>query len=532
MPTIPSNTEIRRKWNVVLDTYNAAHALCDTRMYEYGADLPDHVSDHYRIARDKIKLERNDIRILLDNAMLRLSYDSTVPPRVSLSDLAEKFQLNKYRAVPVTVKLKRDQSTTVERVVSKSSTSDAKRLYKRVMELKGVLKSETARARKEGTSLDMSDTTYARDLRNTRRHLRTGSSSIPLVRYSFTRAGLRADTAYYYKESDSILYVLKMGLDSLRQQIISARKKERTSNVTMHSHFGPKVGGVFERKNAVLKKLMRDKVKDMLTDKKPKSSVAHVGIELEFSSASSQDDLLFALYNAGLREYVTLKSDGSVRVINPKHSAHELCVLVPEKDVPRVIDAVCSVLSRLQCYVNTSCGMHVHLDMRNRQPKEAYARLLKAQHILFNMVPADRRENKFCRWTRSDMPFEEYRDDRYFAINSGSYSKHKTIEVRLHGGTLSPRRIINWVNLLAHIADTPNNIAYKRVPTFLLGLGLKGDVAEYVINAVDKYSLDDVDSDEEHIVSDLFRAPRNNGLVMPVSPDEYGYPSEDDDLAA
>jgi hypothetical protein len=48
---------------------------------------------------------------------------------------------------------------------------------------------------------------------------------------------------------------------------------------------------------------------------------------------------------------------------------------------------------------------------------------------------------------------ETGRADKYFGINTHSYPKYKTLEVRMHQGTLDADRLISWLNLLTKIVN-------------------------------------------------------------------------------
>ena len=106
---------------------------------------------------------------------------------------------------------------------------------------------------------------------------------------------------------------------------------------------------------------------------------------------------------------------------------------------------------------NNSCGMHVHVDMRGRNPKRAYKNLFEAQPILYAMCPSYRlQKDGYSVPTTDYLPFEEKGAKecvRYSGINKASFNLHKTLEVRIHSGTLNASKIIFWAKLLVKIAD-------------------------------------------------------------------------------
>jgi hypothetical protein len=110
--------------------------------------------------------------------------------------------------------------------------------------------------------------------------------------------------------------------------------------------------------------------------------------------------------------------------------------------------------------VNTTCGMHVHLDQRGVSKVTATKRakrLVKALPALMLLVPQSRLENRFC---QKNLPIPKqgtyrFATDRYMMINYlSAYRKHKTIEVRLHGGTLDFWKVLGWIKLCQFIQNS------------------------------------------------------------------------------
>ena len=133
----------------------------------------------------------------------------------------------------------------------------------------------------------------------------------------------------------------------------------------------------------------------------------------------------------------------------------------------------------MSCRVNSSCGLHVHLDMRQRRPTKCYKNLIRTQDILMQLVDSTRRNNvEYCEKVNvdpallkklyfSDTGKPDYNGmyigrgnqssnptyDRYTAINAQAYYKFRTIEVRLHHGSIDMTEIYNWCLLLTTIVD-------------------------------------------------------------------------------
>lgn len=206
----------------------------------------------------------------------------------------------------------------------------------------------------------------------------------------------------------------------------------------------------------IVKKNFRTKVRQLWRTKKPKTTDNYVGIELEFISKLNVEALEVLFAEADLEEYCQLKEDGSIDESDDYPYAHEVCILVKESQVSRIVNKVCAVL-KPHSKVNSSCGMHVHLDMRNRNKTLAFDKLYSAQKLLFSMVPASRLHSSYCDFIQG-YDYEEFNihpvtENRYVGINTRAYRDHKTIEIRMHSGSLDAEKIINWVTLLRKIVN-------------------------------------------------------------------------------
>lgn len=218
--------------------------------------------------------------------------------------------------------------------------------------------------------------------------------------------------------------------------------------------------------------------------KRPQCDNPYVGIELEFISLCEKSTLGAAIADAGLTQYVHLHHDGSVDCSpNRGGESFEISVLVQQSKVAEVIPKLCKVLNGHSSYVNGTCGMHVHLDMRQRDLNRAFVQLVRAQSTLYAMVPKSRKTNRYCKPTRGlvvDRHTSE-RASRYKGINARAFRRHKTLEVRIHSGTLSSTKIVNWVELLLAIVDGPELSITPRTPKSLARhLGLSESLRNYI----------------------------------------------------
>lgn len=330
-----------------------------------------------------------------------------------------------------------------------------------------------------------------RDMRARRR-----SNLQKVSRYEFKRGHYKVSLNAFNPSLDDI----KKKYWELRRKISHARRNLRRPDGTPSRLPGAyRVGGVHMEPGATLEVSKARLRNTALRDKSPQQNDKHIGVELEFVSKANEKVIGNALLDAKLDSYVCLKHDGSLRVSKQGDTTHELTILVKEREYAEIIPKVCAVLKATGGYVNKSCGMHVHLDMRARKPEVAYDRLLKSLEILYRMTPPERRYNKFCLRNAPDMPFNANIGERYWAVNPQAYSRHKTIEIRLHSGSLNAVKVVNWVKLLLLIISTTNALAYRNPQRFIDGMKVPPELAAYIMLRVNKFDQEGEDYEDEHV---------------------------------
>jgi hypothetical protein len=252
-----------------------------------------------------------------------------------------------------------------------------------------------------------------------------------------------------------------------------------------------------------------EKIRMIKECKTPKTKQHHVGVEIEFLSSISTDDLNSLLADSNLHRYVNLGFDSSVEDDNgscgccecigdcyedeacdlscTRTEGYELRVLAPEYKIHDVIRKVCKVLKQAGAYVNRSCGLHVHLDMRNREVQKAYSNLVSVEKWLYAMNPKSRRNNDFCRPAPSGN-FEEAKNaGRYRSINAVAYDELRTLEVRVHAGTVNATKINNWIRVL--LAAVNRGVGNAVTPEeFTRSLGLKGFASSYTKQRINEFN--------------------------------------------
>ena len=134
--------------------------------------------------------------------------------------------------------------------------------------------------------------------------------------------------------------------------------------------------------------------------------------------------------------------DGSIRSF-PNTQPVEYKILLKRSELELRLHRFCSLISDHK--VNTSCGLHVHLDCRGRVEADvrAIAKRMTAWLIaLKEFVPESRRNNN----DYAALSFSE--TNRYRAVNFTAFRKYKTLEIRLHSGTVDYTKIIAWIRLV------------------------------------------------------------------------------------
>lgn len=239
--------------------------------------------------------------------------------------------------------------------------------------------------------------------------------------------------------------------------------------------------------NQIIKSFESKEFRATKESKSPKrdDKTKYIGIEIEMFINTTRDVFRLMVADAGLSKYINVGTDGSLEndwldmydyidsrfedlyeVAIPEmgapknaYSETEVRLLIPEKQLTKVMTKFGKLMKTVNARVNDSCGLHVHLDMRNRDVVKCANRLLASQDLLFNMVPASRKDNDYCSRNNIDKITFSNINDGYNtlgirgAVNLQAYREHKTIEIRLHEGSVNTNDIINWTKLLINIAD-------------------------------------------------------------------------------
>jgi hypothetical protein len=144
------------------------------------------------------------------------------------------------------------------------------------------------------------------------------------------------------------------------------------------AYFGSRNKGWVRATSGQILAMQRSRITTRLFDSvKPRTAERHVGIEIECGIRISKEDLAVKLMPfAG---YVMVKGDGSVNV--PDRQSVELNICAPVSSYKSILQGVTSVLNseEVGAKVNKTCGLHVHLDVRNQAysvTEEMYSKLV------------------------------------------------------------------------------------------------------------------------------------------------------------
>lgn len=174
---------------------------------------------------------------------------------------------------------------------------------------------------------------------------------------------------------------------------------------------------------------------------------------------------------------VSVKHDGSVCDDDNDGHGVEVTLLFNSKHGYAELEKLCGVLRDAGCYVNKTCGLHVHLDARHlekRQVRTIGNSIGHALPVLKWMVPESRHDNSYC-----ELGVSRFSGGRYFAVNLTAFEKYKTIEVRLHSGTCVFDKIKNWIDILKAVGAAKLNAPVKTFQDLMDAANLNDTLVEY-----------------------------------------------------
>jgi hypothetical protein len=169
----------------------------------------------------------------------------------------------------------------------------------------------------------------------------------------------------------------------------------------------------------------------------------------------------------------------------------EIAVVAKSKDMPDILTKVCAVLKKHDAEVNHTCGLHVHLDARRHDQHKMFKNLVNSSKLLYAMVPASRSKNTYCRPNTSNS-MTRHDCGRYWGVNPTSYETHKTIEVRLHSGSVNAEKILNWIAILQKLAYGKPVRAFSDLNELLEQVKMPTVLVNHIVSRVNAFQVEHI----------------------------------------
>lgn len=243
-----------------------------------------------------------------------------------------------------------------------------------------------------------------------------------------------------------------------------------------------KFGRVFAKDGEILRLYVEKNIKTLYVDKVPTEPRKYIGIELEFCAPIKENNFALKLFKKGIHKFAQLKADGSLRP-HEGEIGYELAILLEESNYKKRLKQITTVLAEVGAVAkDRRAGLHVHLDMRKRDKDLVYNNLVACQYALLSIVDPKRYNNEFCRVVESrkfPTEFTGQREERYRTINAAAFYKYKTLEVRIHEGSVDYTQISNWVDVLIRIANYNKKMKSDVTKISMLGKRIELDKKLY-----------------------------------------------------
>jgi hypothetical protein len=243
-----------------------------------------------------------------------------------------------------------------------------------------------------------------------------------------------------------------------------------------------------------------------------------IGVEIEWLARAEESEDYNEGYNRNSMDFekpnpsihgVQWAYDTSINTSEDYHyeSGQETKLLLRYQKWSRLY-RVCKHIKEQGGEVNRSCGLHVHLDVRDLNKASTITRCRRLESALpwlLQIIPPTRAAgNTYCHPSFSQ-------NEKYHAITMHSFRRQRqSIEVRCHSATLNPKKIIQWVELLMFLKES-----YKHYPTFesFVNSMAPYELKEYVIKRKTKFKPreetpeEERDSDSEQLVENADLPP-------------------------
>jgi hypothetical protein len=184
----------------------------------------------------------------------------------------------------------------------------------------------------------------------------------------------------------------------------------------------------------------------------------YVGVEIECIVSCDIDKVTDLLIQNNLVNKVIITEDGSIDIDDYSDGEGiELRILDTEQNIKYTVNKVIKLLKSIKATVNESCGLHVHLDARNRDKNKLFNNFMICQDYLYSLVADYRKDNTYSYWRPLDH-YNKNDNEHYYGV---SRSDKGTVEIRMHHGTLNTNKINRWIDLLVLIANRKTQLKRK-----------------------------------------------------------------------
>lgn len=336
---------------------------------------------------------------------------------------------------------------------------------------------------------------YSREMRNIRARMKQVADS----RYVF-KVALKNYTKYTYDVEEfglanptpkELKKIIKQAIDQVirRSRLIyrPGAKPAKIAGVFVNRLGNKEKGTVFTDAGSILKAHIQKNIKNLYEGKAPVEAKKYIGIELEFCAPITEDEFAVKLFQRGIHKFAQLKQDGSLRP-REKEFGFELALLLEESNYKKSLKQVTNLLREVKAVAkDRRAGLHVHIDMRRRDKDLVYNNFVACQYALLSIVDPSRFNNEFCRVVDSrkfPTEFTGDRHERYKTINAAAYYKFKTLEIRMHEGSVDFDQIAHWTDLLVRIANYSKRLKddVLKLDTLKRRVKLKDKLYNYVVD--------------------------------------------------
>lgn len=210
------------------------------------------------------------------------------------------------------------------------------------------------------------------------------------------------------------------------------------------------------------------------------------GIEIEFKTHMNSQEIARQIRTAGIdcrAEGYNHRTTSHWKIVTDAsvYGGYEIVspVLAGEEGIAD-LHKVCAKLEEIGCRVDRQCGVHLHLGASSEDYgtiQRFVMNYAKLEDSIDCLVPPSRRANNnsmikslsgligneseedtirkinakldACRRASNMTQLQRvFHGDRYYKVNLQSYTRHGTVEVRQHSGSLNGEKIEQWVRLM------------------------------------------------------------------------------------